>query len=390
MTLADGGFAVFGGRQAYSYEFIPAEGTKNLKAIPLNLLHDTSDFQVENNLYPFVHLLPDGNLFVFANNRSILLEPKQNKILREFPVLQGGSRNYPASGMSVLFPIRLFLQNPAVINAEVLICGGALHTAFAAAEFKKEFLPALRDCNKIQLMKQNPKWKKEIMPIPRVMGDMTILPNGDILMINGAMKGTSAWNDAQEPVLNPVVYRYKSPTRKRFQVLAPTNIPRMYHSVASLLPDGKVFVGGSNTNDGYLMAGVQYPTELRGEKFSPPYFDPALQNQRPNIHFDASESKITYTKPFRVVFDLVAEGELTKKDVEVTIIAPSFTTHGISMNQRLLFLGKSDLITTGPNIYQITVIAPPSANVAPFGYYLLFVVYRGIPAKRALWVQLKP
>ncbi|KAJ0043716.1 hypothetical protein Pint_17507 [Pistacia integerrima] len=120
------------GRGAFSYEYIPIEGQTNKNPTFLPLLQQTSDqfnaqtqFNIENNLYPFVHLSPDGNLFIFSNNRSILLDLKTNQVVREFPILPGGSRNYPASGMSILLPLRLKLGTLKKINAEVLVCGGA-------------------------------------------------------------------------------------------------------------------------------------------------------------------------------------------------------------------------------------------------------------------------
>ena len=120
--LPDGGFIVVGGRDAFSYEYIPREGRSNAKSFFFDFLRKTSD-KDENNLYPFVHLSTDGNLFIFANDRSVLLNPKSNKVVREFPALPGGHRSYPATGMSVLLPIKLHSRNNEVIPAEVLICG---------------------------------------------------------------------------------------------------------------------------------------------------------------------------------------------------------------------------------------------------------------------------
>ncbi|GKG28184.1 putative galactose oxidase, partial [Tanacetum coccineum] len=50
-----------------------------------------------------------------------------------------------------------------------------------------------------------------------------------------------------------------------------------------LLPDTKVLVAGSNMHAQYTFDG-DYPTELRVEKFSPPYLDPALDKDRPEIN----------------------------------------------------------------------------------------------------------
>jgi hypothetical protein len=73
----------------------------------------------------------------------------------------------------------------------------------------------------------------EVMPMPRVMSDMLLLPTGEVLIINGAMNGTAGWEDAVNPVFNPVLYRPNEPDpTQKFLVLNPSKIPRMYHSSA--------------------------------------------------------------------------------------------------------------------------------------------------------------
>lgn len=116
--MPDGGFILIGGRRSFNFEFVPREGQSNARAIKLPFLDETTDLD-ENNLYPFVYLSTDGNVFIFANNRSILLDPKTHAVIHEYPPLDGGSRNYPASGMSVLLPLKLYLNEPEPIPAEV-------------------------------------------------------------------------------------------------------------------------------------------------------------------------------------------------------------------------------------------------------------------------------
>ncbi|XP_031250612.1 aldehyde oxidase GLOX1-like [Pistacia vera] len=397
VTLPNGTFIVVGGRGAFSYEYIPPEGQSNKKSIFLPLLRDTLDnldlgrknvFRIENNLYPFVHLSPDGNIFIFSNNRSILLDPNTNKVVHEFPVLHGGSRNYPASAMSVILPIKLHVGTK-VINADVLICGGAKWDAFYYAEAKKQFMPALQDCGRIKITKKNAVWKTERMPSPRVMGDMAILPTGDVLMVNGAKTGTSAWHDAEDPNLIPVLYKPKGPRDQRFKELAASTIPRMYHSSYAVLPDGKVLIAGSNTNDGYVY-NVKYPTELRVEKFSPPYLDPSLAWLRLEIIVQSSDKVISYGKSFSVqVKSKEMSTVLNMHDIRLSMYAPPFTTHGISMNQRLLILGLVNVDNNvGNGIHTIVAEAPPSGSVAPPGYYLFYVVNKGVPSI-AMWIQIK-
>jgi hypothetical protein len=105
---------VIGGRRQFNYEFVPPPAPAGGKysnlagratAINFPFLAQTNDNEAENNLYPFVHLSTDGNLFVFANKDSILLNYNTGETVRTFPRLAGGPRNYPSSGSSVLLPI---------------------------------------------------------------------------------------------------------------------------------------------------------------------------------------------------------------------------------------------------------------------------------------------
>lgn len=381
--LPDGGFIVIGGRRMFNYEYVPKEGKPNTKNFDLPFLRETTD-NVENNLYPFVHLSTDGNLFVFANNRSILLDPNTNKIVREYPILSGGSRNYPASGMSALLPIKLHSANPKVIQAEVLVCGGAKPESAKQAE-KGTYLSALQDCGRIDITDPNATWKKETMPSPRVMGDMLILPTGDILMINGAKKGVSGWQFADDPNYVPILYKPDNPTTEQFSELRATTIPRMYHSTSAVLPDGKILVAGSNTNNWYNFTGVKYPTELRVEKFYPPYLDPLLSIHRPSIISEFNGKVVKYGSSIEILFSL-KKLLVEESDLKVTMYAPPFTTHGYSMNQRLVVLAISQLTNVMPGTFKVDVMAPPTAAIAPPGYYLLFVVHRSVPSP-GIWVQ---
>ncbi|KAJ8768785.1 hypothetical protein K2173_023689 [Erythroxylum novogranatense] len=382
--LEDGGFIVVGGRDAFSYEYIPPEGKSNAKPYFFEFLRQTSNKE-ENNLYPFVYLNTDGNVFIFANSRSVLLNPKSNKIVREFPELPGGHRNYPASGMSAILPITLTANNPKVVPAEVLICGGSAHEDSYSKAEKHIFYSALRDCGRLKITEKNPDWERELMPTPRIMGDMIILPTGHVLVLNGAMRGASGWGFAREPNLAPVLYNPKAKLGKRFRKLTASSIPRMYHSSSVLLPDGKVLVAGSNTNNGYIYDAM-YPTELRVEKFSPPYLDPQLVDNRPQIQADNTDKKLSYGKIFKIRFTSKGSN-LQKSDIMVTIYAPAFTTHGVSMNQRLILLHVVEVKNKG-SFSEILTLAPPSGAVAPRGYYMLYVVHKEVPSV-SIWVQIK-
>ncbi|MQL70983.1 hypothetical protein Taro_003301 [Colocasia esculenta] len=386
--LPDGSFIVIGGRRMFNYEFVPKEGQSNTlrNTYYLPLLRETTD-EVEDNLYPFVHLSTDGNLFVMAHNRSILLDYKNNKVVREFPVIDG-ARNYPASAMSVLLPLKLYRRRKdGTLPAEVLVCGGSPPMAAKLAG-GGTFNPALRTCGRLNIVTPGAQWRKEFMPIARVMGDMLNLPNGDVLMVNGASKGAAGWGFARNPTLNPVLYTPTNPRATRFRILNPSTIPRMYHSTAGLLLDGTILVAGSNTNAGYFFSGkTLYPTELRVEKFYPPYLDPELAGGRPTIPANGVPQKLTYDASFTAEFGL-GNAELSSTKLIITMYAPPFTTHGYSMNQRLLILKINQVEPAGAGSYKATVMAPATAVLAPPGYYMLFVVHQTLPSK-GVWVHIQ-
>ncbi|KAI4377098.1 hypothetical protein MLD38_014784 [Melastoma candidum] len=391
IMLPDGNFVVVGGRRSYSYEYVPVSGKVNKQAIPFKFLDETTDLD-ENNLYPFVYLLPDGTLFVFANSRSVILDLKTNKVVKEFPRLKGGSRNYPASGMSALLPLKMPVDGGENgIRAEVIVCGGNKAKAYRMVDKNSTFLPALMDCGRIVVTEQNAEWQRESMPSRRVMGDLLILPTGDLLILNGAKKGTSAWNFAEDPNFIPALYSPDKPVGTRFRELTASTIPRMYHSSAIVLPDGKILVGGSNTNSGYFFkagGAVKYPTELRMQKFSPPYLDPALAQYRPHLMDISGNKKLTYRNYFNIKFTVGAvKTTVDKLDVKVTLYTPPFTTHGYSMNQRLLVLAISQVNKEGL-MHNLQVKTPAAPEIAPPGYYLAFVVYKGVPSVGA-WVHLQ-
>ncbi|KAF5753434.1 putative galactose oxidase/kelch, beta-propeller, galactose oxidase, central domain superfamily [Helianthus annuus] len=91
----------------------------------------------------------------------------------------------------------------------------------------------------------------ENMPSGRVMGDMVLLLNGEVLIINGGSSGTVGWELGRNPIFNPVIYRPNNAINYCFVVQKQSTIPIMYHSIAILVRDGRVLVGGSNQHTYY-------------------------------------------------------------------------------------------------------------------------------------------
>ncbi|KAL4584212.1 hypothetical protein LXL04_008804 [Taraxacum kok-saghyz] len=360
--LPDNRQIIIGGRQMFNFEFYPKISAGET-SYDLPFLVETNDLNMENNLYPFVFHNPDGLLFIFANNRAILFDYLKNKVVRNYPTIPGGQpRNYPSTGSAVLLPLEI--KKGVVNTVEVLVCGGAPKGAFINA-LNGKFDRALDTCGRIKISDQNPQWLMETMPFARVLGDMLLLPNGHVLNINGVSAGVAGWELGRNPVLNPVVYRPQNQVGSRFEVQSPSTTPRLYHSTAVLLRDGRVLVGGSNPHDKYLFANVLYPTELSLEAFSPSYLDSSLAVSRPNIISSKTRLKMHYGKQMIIRFTI--PGNVNLSSVSVTMIAPSFNTHSFSMNQRLLVLDTGYLSNkaVGKFYYTVEVTAPPSGNIAP-------------------------
>ncbi|CAO2842734.1 unnamed protein product [Amaranthus hypochondriacus] len=389
LLLPDGHVIIVGGRGAHNYEFFPkSPGPLYAGRYLLHFLADTWDGKnTENNLYPFLHLLPNGHIFIFANNKSMEFDYVTGKIIKNFPVLPTKERrNYPSTGSSVLLPINGNSSSPEL---EILICGGAYPESFDLADKENVYVAASRTCGRMKITDPHPQWRIETMPMSRVMPDMIVLPNGDVLIINGAGNGTAGWENADNPVLNPILYRtYESDSTRRFVVLNPTKIPRLYHSSAILVADGRVIVGGSNPHVRYNFThGVKFPTELSLEAFSPPYLDQQYAVLRPSILAVETESMtVTYGQNVSVTYVLGMYKE--ELGVKVTMLLPPFTTHSFGMNQRLVVLGEEKVSKLSTYGYKVTVKVPENVNVAPPGFYLLFVVHAGVPS-HGVWVQLK-
>ncbi|PON51285.1 1,4-alpha-glucan-branching enzyme [Parasponia andersonii] len=379
--LPNGDIIIIGGRRQFNFEFFPKIKPEKSSLFQLNFLRETSDSD-ENNLYPFVHLLPDGNLFIFANTRSILFNYNQNSVIKEFPSIPNGEpRNYPSSGSSVLLPLD---QNKPDMEVEIMICGGAPRRSHREA-LEGNFVEALSSCGRLMVSDRNPSWEVEYMPISRVMGDMVILPSGDVIIINGAGKGTAGWEASDDPVTTPVIYRPTAERNNRFWTMEPSRTPRLYHSAVVLLPDGRVLVGGSNPHVYYNFTRVKFPTELSLESFSPPYLSAEYRLIRPRIVAAASKV-LEYAQLFSVIFT-VAE-YTTPDSLSFRIIAPSFSTHSFGMNQRMVVMKLTSVSRVTVYSYNATVLGPSKAEIAPPGYYMLFVVHSGIPSP-GTWVKLQ-
>jgi hypothetical protein len=83
-------------------------------------------------------------------------------------------------------------------------------------------------------------------PSQRVMPCIVNLPDGTYLILNGAQHGVAGFGLANDPNLNAILYDPSQPIGSRMSILGNTIVARLYHSEATLLPDGRVLVSGSD------------------------------------------------------------------------------------------------------------------------------------------------
>lgn len=94
---------------------------------------------------------------------------------------------------------------------------------------------------------------------------MVPLPDGTIMIMNGALQGVAGFGLATNPNLNALLYDPTQPIGSRFSILNNTIVARLYHSEATLLPDGRVMVSGSDPQTNFPNGTVEYPEEFRVE-----------------------------------------------------------------------------------------------------------------------------
>ncbi|OZJ01858.1 hypothetical protein BZG36_05153 [Bifiguratus adelaidae] len=352
-----------------TYEFMPNPNPNNQ---PTEL-----PFLTENLpwvLYPALYVMPDGNVFIFVNQGAQLWNPYNNTVIKRLPNIPGSPRTYPLTGSAIMLPLR----SSTGWRPEFLVCGGS--TAL------KQNSPADPTCGRISPLDANPTWEMDTMPYPRLMPDSMVLPTGKILFINGAMTGFAGYGKtsmladvhAMNPVYNPVMYDPDAPLGSRWSVLPPSTLPRMYHSAAYLLPDGRVFVAGSSSNDPICVVqstNCTFPTLFDIEAFSPPYM--LLNAPVPIITAPSAPWVVGYNKQYQ----FTVSGLTDYSNLTARLINNGFTTHSNHFDQRAVELDIQVSPKDAKSAY-ISFTTPPNSSVVPPTpmFYLYVVSGAGKPS----------
>ena len=223
-----------------------------------------------------------------------------------------------------------------------------------------------------------------------------LLPTGQVLVIGGRKPGSWYYPDdvvRQTLLYTPpadgtsleswqVVADAPSEDRDRDGIMDGT---RGYHSVALLLPDGRVLTAGSDTEDNSEPRRVvknRVPTFYLPPYLFKPDGTPRSDADRPRI-MRVSHTKLNYGEQFTVEYQLASDGAGIQS---IVLMRPGSVTHSVNFEQRLVRL---HYLLTVPDSGRAVVVAPWHPSIAPPGWYMLFLVdANGVPSKAA-WVRLQ-
>jgi hypothetical protein len=274
-------------------------------------------------LYPWMHVLPNGKVFDSGPQDVGVHLDLTTSAWAGVDYNNYGSRY---DGTSVLLP----LEAPAY-NPEVMIIGGDN--------------PATNTTERIDLGAAVPAFVyADSMTHARHHANAVLLPDGKV----GIFGGTSLLNEPAQAVYAAEIY---DPATDTWTEMASNQRPRIYHSTAILLPDGRVLASGT---DG----------EFTSEIYSPPYL---FAGPRPTV--TQSPGAVAHSANFLVTTPNAADIQ------KVMLIKNTTVTHSVNMEQRAIELD----FEVGPGALRIG--APPNPNIAPPGFYMLFLVdANGVPS----------
>lgn len=276
--------------------------------------------------YPRNFVAPDGRIFTAGpSKQSQWLNFSGTGSWTPGPSMNFGSRSY---GSAVMYEA-----------GKVMFVGGN-SSPTATAEI-------------IDLNQANPQWTYTgSLSYARWNLNATVLPDGQVLVVGGVN------GDRSNPSLAVNQTELWNPAAGTWSLMAPSApLLRGYHSTALLLPDGRVIHAGGGDGGGTV-------DNLNYEVYSPPYL---FKGARPSV------TGITGTAGYGQA--LIVQTPDGASITKVTLIHPGSVTHAFDEAQRLVSLNFS------PVGGGISVTLPASANLAPPGMYMLFLVNgNGVPS----------
>ena len=275
--------------------------------------------------------------------RILTVPTDHTQPIREMPVGGLQKADYVEQAASVLLP-------PAQ-DQKVMIVGGG-------NDIEGE---ATNRVNIVDFKSSSPTYKPAApLNSARMHHNAVLLPDRTVFVCNGSTKG----EDESGATLIPEIY---NPATNTWTLAAKASVVRLYHALALLLPDGRVFTAGSNPDN---PEGGTFE-EKRLEIYSPPY----MSQKRPVIQ--SAPQTVKYGGTITITTG-------NARNIKwVSLIKPMATTHGLDTEQRLVDLAIDSRTSTS-----LTVTVTRNPNLAPAGWYMLFINDRNSVPSVAKWIHL--
>ena len=181
---------------------------------------------------------------------------------------------------------------------------------------------------------------------------LTVLPDGKVLA-TGGQTGT----DGVDQTTGILPAELWDPDTNTWKTMASSRRPRLYHSSAVLLPDGRVLLAGGGA---YGNAATRR----------------AARSSRPRT-CSRARARPSPTRPDELHYgqNFTIDTPDAARIQKVSLVRMGSVTHNFDFDQRFIPL------TVTPGSGSVTISGPTNANVAPPGRYMVFLVDdKGVPS----------
>ena len=327
VTLANGEHAILGGRSSKywvgtsTYSSIPEVRSKNGNWRSLSSARSDVAYGAyggDSWFYPRAWVNPQGNIFILSHNGLMhkLNTTGTGTLTRYATKAINSSYTMP----SVMFAPGRILSLRKDRTAIVVNINGTGEPIISSAG---------------------------LLTNDRQHSNATVLADGQVWVNGGSTTGDSKAG----MVLTSELW---NPATNRWTTTASAAAAPLYHSTSILLPDGSVMTGGGGAPGPFR--------QLNGEIYYPPYlFKKNGSGEfafRPEI-IDAPTAMIGWNEDFSI--------QANESIAKITLVRVGAVTHSFNNETRFFKLSTSG----SGNI--VTVRSPKTANIAPPGFYLLFV-----------------
>jgi hypothetical protein len=211
---------------------------------------------------------------------------------------------------------------------------------------------------------------------PRSHANTVLLPDRTMVEVGGGWGAKAAGGANGAPgqwAADPFHLNVElwDPITRRWRLGPAQREYRAYHSTAVLLPDARVISAGDDYNGRF--------GQDSAEIYEPPYlFNGDAPAPRPSLV--SAPNEVQPDQGFDIATD-----PATPPAAGAVLMGPGAATHAVDMNQRYV-----PLRVTGHGTGRLGVKAPPTADVAPPGYYMLFVLDGSGTPSCAAFVRIVP